>query len=83
MSSCSASLGPDSSIGAIDGYNQQVDEKYDDEYLDGNAEFLDGYGPGKLHPIHFGDTLDGSRYKIIRKLGAGAFSTVWLARDYK
>ncbi|KAL2835280.1 kinase-like domain-containing protein [Aspergillus cavernicola] len=34
-----------------------------------------GYRPGKFHLIHFGDTLKDSRYRIIRKLGYGCFST--------
>ncbi len=55
-----------------DPYNDLTDE---------STEFPDDYGPGKLHPVHLGDLFCGDRYKIIRKLGAGAFSTVWLARD--
>ncbi len=53
------------------------------EFLDESPEFADYYGTGKLHPVHFGDLFDHSRYKILRKLGAGSFSTVWLARDRK
>jgi len=51
------------------------------EFQDTACEFTDDYGPGKLHPAHLGDLLDVSRYKILRKLGSGSFSTVWLARD--
>jgi len=47
------------------------------------TEWIEDYRPGGLHPIHIGDTLDGERYKILRKLGYGSFSTVWLARDVK
>jgi hypothetical protein len=36
---------------------------------------------GGLHPVHLGDSFDGGRYWIVHKLGAGGFSTVWLARD--
>ncbi|KAK4696191.1 hypothetical protein P7C71_g1685, partial [Lecanoromycetidae sp. Uapishka_2] len=64
-----------------DGQERLVDSRNDDYYLDETAEFFDDYGPAKLHPVHFGDILSESRYKILRKLGAGAFSTVWLARD--
>lgn len=39
------------------------------------------YCPGGLHPVHIGDRLDGGRYKVVHKLGYGATSTVWLARD--
>jgi len=45
------------------------------------TEWLEAYRPGGLHPIHLGDTLCQERYKIIRKLGYGSFSTVWLAHD--
>jgi serine/threonine protein kinase len=39
------------------------------------------YRPGGYHPVHIGDTLCHSRYTIIRKLGWGQYSTVWLAKD--
>ncbi|KAL2810281.1 kinase-like domain-containing protein [Aspergillus granulosus] len=45
------------------------------------TEWIEDYRPGNYHPVHFGDTLKDSRYRIIRKLGYGSFSTVWLARD--
>lgn len=50
-------------------------------YFDETPEYADDYGPGKLHPVHFGDVYKDGRYKVLRKLGAGSFSTVWLARD--
>jgi hypothetical protein len=49
--------------------------------IDAPTEWIEDYRPGGLHPIHLGDTLDRDRYKILRKLGYGSFSTVWLARD--
>lgn len=45
------------------------------------TEWVEDYRPGKFHPIDLGDLLHDGRYKILRKLGYGAFSTVWLARD--
>ncbi|KAL6720699.1 hypothetical protein ACLMJK_002624 [Lecanora helva] len=45
------------------------------------TEWVESYRPGGFHPVHFGDVFKDSRYKIIRKLGYGSFSTVWLARD--
>ncbi len=45
-------------------------------------EPLGGYDPatnGYL-PIGIGDTL-GSRYKAVRKIGWGVYSTVWIAED--
>lgn len=45
------------------------------------AEPIEDYGPGGFHPVHFGDLLHDGQYKIVRKLGFGAFSTAWLAKD--
>ena len=42
---------------------------------------LDAYYPGGLHPVHFGDLFHHGRLMMVRKLGHGAFSTVWLAKD--
>ena len=47
------------------------------------TEWIEEYRPGKFHPIHLGDLLDHGRYRVIRKLGYGSYSTVWLARDDK
>lgn len=38
------------------------------------------YVKGGYHPVKIGDVF-GSRYHIIRKLGWGHFSTVWLCWD--
>ncbi|KAG6239087.1 hypothetical protein E4U25_001127 [Claviceps purpurea] len=43
----------------------------------------DNYKPGGYHPVSLGDTFDSERYTILRKLGYGLYSTVWLARDSK
>ncbi|KAK1963166.1 serine/threonine-protein kinase SRPK3 [Colletotrichum sublineola] len=45
------------------------------------CEWAESYRPGGLHPVHFGDVFN-DRYEVIRKLGDGSFSTVWLAKDY-
>lgn len=45
------------------------------------TEWIEAYRPGGYHPIHLGDLLAEGRYKILRKLGFGSFSTVWLAKD--
>ena len=45
-----------------------------------DTEDVEGYGPGGFHPVHLGDIYEG-RYRVIHKLGAGGYSTTWLARD--
>ncbi|KAK3937877.1 kinase-like domain-containing protein [Diplogelasinospora grovesii] len=40
------------------------------------------YTPGGYHPLKISDRLHG-RYRIVHKLGYGASSTTWLARDEK
>ena len=52
------------------------------DYIGGvPAEDLTRYCPGRYHPVHLGDSFNDGRYEILHKLGFGAFSTVWLARD--
>ncbi|MCJ1348377.1 hypothetical protein MMC31_006608 [Peltigera leucophlebia] len=53
---------------------------FPDDDLD-YGEHLRRYSSGGLYPVHIDDRLDGDRYKIVPKLGYGASSTVWLARD--
>lgn len=55
------------------------DEFVTDEMDDGEDVYR--YHPGGLHPVHLGDLLGGRRYRVVHKLGQGATSTVWLARD--
>ena len=45
------------------------------------SEWIESYRPGWLHPINLGDTFKDGQYRVIRKLGYGSFSTVWLGRD--
>ena len=44
-------------------------------------EDLEDYCKGGYHPIEPGQVYKNGRYTIVRKLGWGHFSTVWLARD--
>ena len=50
--------------------------------LTASCEFIEDYLPGGYHPVHLGDTFK-DQYKVIRKLGDGGSSTVWLASDIK
>jgi len=46
-----------------------------------DEEDLEDYRPGGYHPVNIGDEFNRGRYMVVRKLGWGHFSTVWLARD--
>jgi serine/threonine protein kinase len=43
------------------------------------CEWAEDYRPGGFHPVNLGDTFHGGTYRVIRKLGEGSYSTVWLA----
>lgn len=47
------------------------------------VEDLETYHPGGYHPTHIGDRYQEGRYEIIHKLGFGAYSTTWLAKDHQ
>jgi len=49
--------------------------------LNDPVECVDEYTPGGYHPVRLGDRLRDDRYLVLRKLGYGSYSTVWLARD--
>ena len=44
-------------------------------------EDSEDYCKGGYHPVTVGETYKDGRYIVIRKLGWGHFSTVWLSRD--
>lgn len=46
-----------------------------------DEESLKDYAPGGYHPVFVGEEYKDGRYIIVRKLGWGHFSTVWLAKD--
>lgn len=46
-----------------------------------DEEDSEDYCKGGYHPVQVGETYNNGRYVIIRKLGWGHFSTVWLSRD--
>ncbi|KIJ63437.1 hypothetical protein HYDPIDRAFT_113455 [Hydnomerulius pinastri MD-312] len=48
-----------------------------------DEEDWEDYVKGGYHPVHIGDSFSDGRYTVVRKLGWGHFSTVWLAKDTK
>ncbi|EJD35243.1 kinase-like protein [Auricularia subglabra TFB-10046 SS5] len=46
-----------------------------------DEEDFEDYVKGGYHPVNIGDKFADGRYVIVRKLGWGHFSTVWLAND--
>ncbi|KAI1908500.1 serine/threonine protein kinase, CMGC [Ophidiomyces ophidiicola] len=54
-----------------------------DELAEATADEEDSedYCKGGYHPVHVGEAYNNGRYIILRKLGWGHFSTVWLSRD--
>lgn len=57
-----------------------VEEQYDDEDYDEEEEDQENpsdYCVGGYHPVQIGDVFN-NHYYVIRKLGWGYFSTVWL-----
>ena len=57
-------------------------EEDDSEVEDSEEEQedMEDYKKGGYHPVKISDVYN-SRYVVLRKLGWGHFSTVWLARD--
>lgn len=54
-------------------------EHYDE--LGGWPENLNHHESGVYIAIHLGDCLGDGRYRVLHKLGNGAFTQVWLAKD--
>ena len=47
----------------------------------GEEEDSEDYCKGGYHPVQVGETYKDGKYIVVRKLGWGHFSTVWLSRD--
>ncbi|EJP66228.1 serine protein kinase [Beauveria bassiana ARSEF 2860] len=58
-----------------------LDEEWRFKTMTSPCEWIEDYRPGGYHPVLLGDLFNDGQYKVIRKLGEGSFSTVWLARD--
>ncbi|KAI0172936.1 kinase-like domain-containing protein [Hypoxylon sp. FL1284] len=61
---------PTSSSGPEDAADNTADEEDSEDYCKG------GY-----HPVQVGEKFKDGKYTVVRKLGWGHFSTVWLSRD--
>eukprot|EP00873_Tetraselmis_striata_P021100 jgi/Tetstr1/441364/TSEL_029613.t1 len=48
------------------------------DFSDSEDEGLDGYRRGGYHPVQVGEAFKGGAYTVLKKLGWGHFSTVWL-----
>ncbi|KAJ5796094.1 uncharacterized protein N7518_004634 [Penicillium psychrosexuale] len=57
-----------------------IDEERRFKDITSPCEWVEDYRPGGYHPVVLGDVFN-QQYKVIRKLGEGSYSTVWLARD--
>ncbi|KAI5848143.1 kinase-like domain-containing protein [Tricharina praecox] len=62
-----------SSVSSRDGDDDETNTAEEEDYED--------YCKGGYHPVQVGETFKEGRYEVIRKLGWGHFSTVWLSRD--
>ncbi|KAJ2348611.1 serine/threonine protein kinase, CMGC [Coemansia sp. RSA 2671] len=65
---------------AADEDSHSSSDGYDDE-PEMEEEDIEDYCKGGYHPVKIGDVFKGEQYKVVRKLGWGHFSTVWLAHD--
>ncbi|TGZ82156.1 kinase domain-containing protein [Ascodesmis nigricans] len=53
----------------------------DDNANTADEEDFEDYCKGGYHPVKVGELFKDGRYEVIRKLGWGHFSTVWLSKD--
>ncbi|OLY77911.1 Protein kinase dsk1 [Smittium mucronatum] len=68
----------------IEERRNKSDEESDSQYYSSEPEEdIEDYKRGGYHPVKLGESFKDSRYTVVRKLGWGHFSTVWLALDKK
>ncbi|GLC46377.1 hypothetical protein PLESTB_001768700 [Pleodorina starrii] len=53
----------------------------EEDYSDSDDEGTEDYKKGGYHPVSVGEKYKSGRYTVLRKLGWGHFSTVWLVHD--
>lgn len=74
--------------GKVPSHNSRIDRSpssstSEDDPAETTADEEDSedYCKGGYHPVHVGETYNNGKYVVVRKLGWGHFSTVWLSRD--
>ncbi|KAK7205196.1 serine protein kinase Sky1 [Myxozyma melibiosi] len=72
---------PGSSAAQRDLSTSSITSESSSESSANDEEAVEDYCKGGYHPVAIGETFKNGRYTIVRKLGWGHFSTVWLARD--
>ena len=65
---------------SLTGSSQHTGSENADSVLTEDEEGFEDYCRGGYHPVNVGDRFSNGRYVIVRKLGWGHFSTVWLAQ---
>eukprot|EP00752_Nemacystus_decipiens_P009400 g8403.t1 len=66
--------------GSPGGSENSLRDKDPMQYSDDEDEGKEGYKIGGYHAVKLGDVF-ADRYVVVKKLGWGHFSTVWMARD--
>ena len=61
--------------------NDPDDDDLETTTTTAEEEDSEDYVKGGYHPVTIGETYNHGRYVVVRKLGWGHFSTVWLSRD--
>lgn len=72
----------DGDVHSDDDDDEDDDEDEDEDMVHPeNEEDMKDYVPGGYHTCYIGETYKNNKYTLVRKLGWGHFSTVWLAKD--
>ncbi|CAI5757828.1 unnamed protein product [Candida verbasci] len=60
---------------------EDISSESDSDLNPADEEDLKDYVPGGYHPCYIGEEYKNGKYTLVRKLGWGHFSTVWLAKN--